>query len=255
MADNQDPSWGENKSQIPKFPKDTKVTGSKSNRCETAFGLGLAATICACIALLIGWIPFIGFIAYPISGLALILGVIGFIFPFATKKEGLTLPIIGLALTFVSIALPIVTTKALMENPEFSEAMDEIMENPEFIEAMDSTAKQLVMSQMEVINLKSERDDQGIVNFSFELRNNSDLGIKYARVNCDFLNKEGGVVYETEFTPISWHGTPEGSVKSLQPGEIWSTDQKNFFDIDLDALEDWDPGSVRVEIGSVEIND
>ena len=73
--------------------------------------------------------------------------------------------------------------------------------------------------------------------------------------NNPFLNKEGEAVYQTEFTPISWHGTPEGSLKSLQPGETWSTDQNNFFDINVNALEDWDPGSVRIKIGSVEIDD
>ena len=252
MNENPNTNWGGDRSQIPNFPKDTKVPDSKSNRSETAFGLGLASTICACIALLIGWIPFIGFLAWPVAGIALILGIIGFIYPFATKKEGLTLPIIGLALTLVSIALPIITTKAIMENPEFQEAMIELEET---FEELDSGAKQLVMSQMEVMNLQSERDDQGMVNFSFELKNNSEFGIKYARIDCDFLNKEGEAVYQTEFTPISWHGTPEGSSKSLQPGETWSTDQNNFFDINVNALEDWDPGSVRTKIGSVEIDD
>ena len=251
MNENPNANWGGDKPQIPNFPKDTKVSDSKSNRCETAFGLGLASIICACIALLIGWIPFVGFLAWPVAGVALILGIIGFIFPFATKKQGLTLPIIGLALTLVSIVLPIITTNALIENPQFSEAMSELEET---FEEFDSGAKQLVMSQMEVVNLQSERDDQGMINFSFELKNNSELGIKYARIDCDFLNKEGETIYETEFTPISWHGTPEGSFKSLQPGETWSTDQNNFFDINVNALEDWDPGSARTKIGSVETN-
>ena len=254
MNENPNTNWGD-KAQVPKFPNNNQAANPISNRCETAFGLGLASIICACIALLIGWIPFIGFLAWPVAGVALILGIIGFIFPFATKKQGLTLPIIGLALTLVSIVLPIITTKALIKNPQFSEAMEAMEGIEERFEEFDSGAKQLVMSQMEVMNLQSERDDQGMVNFSFELKNNSEFGIKYARIDCDFLNKEGEAVYQTEFTPISLHGTPEGSSKSLQPGETWSTDQNNFFDINVNALEDWDPGSVITKIGSVEIDD
>ena len=134
MTENQGPIWGESQPEVPQFPRDSKnsVSNSIKPKSSEAHGLGVASIISGGIAMAIGWIPLIGFIALPISAIALVLGVIGLIFPLATKKSGLKMPIIGLVISLASLALPFLTTSALIneiDTPEFREAMAEIGES------------------------------------------------------------------------------------------------------------------------------
>ncbi len=257
MTENQGPIWGESQPAVPQFPRDSKnsVSNSIKPKSSEAHGLGVASIISGGIAIAIGWIPFIGFIALPISAIALVLGVIGFIFPLATKKSGLKMPIIGLVISLASAALPFLTTTALFNelenNPEFREAMADIEESFEEMSSEDNLA---VMSQIEISNLQVGRTDSGEPQISFEIKNNSERNLKYVRVDCEFFGKEGQAVYKTEFTPVSHWGAPAGSVEFLGSGEPWFTEDNEFFKIKKSDLEEWDSVTVEVKIGSIEID-
>lgn len=256
MTDNQGPIWGESQPAVPQFPRDSKksVSNSIKPKSSEAHGLGVASIISGGIAIAIGWIPFIGFIALPISAIALVLGVIGFIFPLATKKSGLKIPIIGLVISLASLALPFLTTSALIneiDTPEFREAMADIGESFEEMSSEDNLA---VMSQTEISNLQVGRTDSGEPQISFEIKNNSERNLKYVRVDCEFFGKEGQAVYKTEFTPVSHWGAPAGSVEFLGSGETWFTEDNEFFKIKKSDLEEWDSVTVEVKIGSIEVD-
>ena len=256
MTENQGPIWGESQPAVPQFPRDSKnsVSNSIKPKSSEAHGLGVASIISGGIAIAIGWIPFIGFIALPISAIALILGVIGLIFPLATKKSGLKMPIIGLVISLASLALPFLTTSALIneiDTPEFREAMADIGESFEEMSSEDNLA---VMSQTEISNLQVGRTDSGEPQISFEIKNNSERSLKYARVDCEFFGNEGQAVYKTEFTPVSHWGAPAGSVEFLGSGETWFTEDNEFFKIKKSDLEEWDSVTVEVKIGSIEID-
>ena len=256
MTENQGPIWGESQPAVPQFPRDSKnsVSNSVKPKSSEAHGLGVASIISGGIAIAIGWIPFIGFIALPISAIALVLGVIGFIFPLATKKSGLKIPIIGLVISLASLALPFLTTSALIneiDTPEFREAMADIGESFEEMSSEDNLA---VMSQTEISNLQVGRTDSGEPQISFEIKNNSERNLKYVRVDCEFFGKEGQAVYKTEFTPVSHWGAPAGSVEFLGSGETWFTEENEFFKINQSALEEWDSVTVEVKVGSIEID-
>ena len=256
MTDNQGPIWGESQPAVPQFPRDSKNTVSNSikSKSSEAHGLGVASIISGGIAIAIGWIPFIGFIALPISAIALVLGVIGFIFPLATKKSGLKMPIIGLVISLASAALPFLTTSALIneiDTPEFREAMADIGESFEEMSSEDNLA---VMSQTEISNLQVGRTDSGEPQISFEIKNNSERNLKYVRVDCEFFGKEGQAVYKTEFTPVSHWGAPAGSVEFLGSGETWFTGDNEFFKIKKSDLEEWDSVTVEFKIGLIEVD-
>ena len=256
MTEHQGPIWGESQPAVPQFPRDSKnaVSNSTKPKSSEAHGLGVASIISGGIAIAIGWIPFIGFIALPISAIALVLGVIGFIFPLATKKSGLKMPIIGLVISLASLALPFLTTSALIneiDTPEFREAMADIGES---FEEMSSEYNRAIMSQIEISNLQVGRTDSGEPQISFEIKNNSERNLKYARVDCEFFGNEGQAVYKTEFTPVSHWGAPAGSVEFLGSGETWFTEDNDFFKINQSALEEWDTVTFEVKIGSIEID-
>ena len=256
MTENQDPIWGNSQPEVPQFPRDLKnsVSDSIKPKSSEAHGLGIASIVSGGIAMAIGWIPFIGLIALPISAIALVLGIIGFIFPLATKKSGIKMPIIGLVISLASVALPFLTTTALIneiDSPEFREAMADIGES---LEEMASEDKLAVMSQIEISNLQVGRTDGGQPQISFEIKNNSERNLKYVRVDCEFFGKEGQAVYKTEFTPVSHWGAPAGSVEFLGSGETWFTEDNDFFKINQSALEEWDTVKFEVKIGSIEID-
>ena len=256
MTEQQGPIWGESLPAVYQFPRDSKnsVSNSTKPKSSEAHGLGVASIISGGIAMAIGWIPLIGLIALPISAIALVLGVIGFIFPLATKKSGLKMPIIGMVISLASLALPFLTTSALIneiDTPEFREAMAEIGES---FEEMSSEYNRAVMSQTEISNLQVGRTDSGEPQISFEIKNNSERNLKYVRVDCEFFGKEGQAVYKTEFTPVSHWGAPAGSVEFLGSGETWFTEDNEFFKINQSDLEEWDSVTVEVKIGSIEID-
>ena len=256
MTEQQGPIWGESLPAVPQFPRDSKnsVSNSTKPKSSEAHGLGVASIISGGIAMAIGWIPLVGLIALPISAIALVLGVIGFIFPLATKKSGLKMPIIGLVISLASLALPFLTTSALIneiDTPEFREAMAEIGES---FEEMSSEYNRAIMGQIEISNLQVGRTDSGEPQISFEIKNNSERNLKYIRVDCEFFGKEGQAVYKTEFTPVSHWGAPAGSVEFLGSGETWFTEDNEFFKINQSDLEDWDSVTVEVKIGSIEID-
>ena len=256
MTENQDPTWGNSQPEVPQFPRDlkTSVSDSIKPKSSEAHGLGVASIVSGGIAMAIGWIPFIGFIALPISLIAIVLGIIGFIFPLATKKSGLKMPIIGLVISLASVALPFLTTTALIneiDSPEFREAMADIGES---LEEMASEDKLAVISQIEILNLQVGRTDGGEPQISFEIKNDSERNLKYLRVDCEFFGNEGQAVYKTEFTPVSHWGAPAGSVEFLGSGETLFTEDNEFFKINQSALEEWDSVTVEVKIGSIEID-
>lgn len=256
MTEHQGPISGESLPAVPQFPRDSKnsVSNSTKPKSSEAHGLGVASIISGGIAMAIGWIPLIGLIALPISAIALVLGVIGFIFPLATKKSGLKMPIIGLVISLASLALPFLTTSALIneiDTPEFREAMAEIGES---FEEMSSEYNRAIMGQIEISNLQVGRTDSGEPQISFEIKNNSERNLKYVRVDCEFFGKEGQAVYKTEFTPVSHWGAPAGSVEFLGSGETWFTEDNEFFKINQSDLEEWDSVTVEVKIGSIEID-
>ena len=256
MTEQQGPIWGESLPAVPQFPRDSKnsVSNSTKPKSSEAHGLGVASIISGGIAMAIGWIPLVGLIALPISAIALVLGVIGFIFPLATKKSGLKMPIIGLVISLASLALPFLTTSALIneiDTPEFREAMAEIGES---FEEMSSEYNRAIMGQIEISNLQVGRTDSGEPQISFEIKNNSERNLKYVRVDCEFFGKEGQAVYKTEFTPVSHWGAPAGSVEFLGSGETWFTEDNEFFKINQSDLEEWDSVTVEVIIGSIEID-
>ena len=164
------------------------------------------------------------------------------------------MPIIGLVISLASLALPFLTTSALIneiDTPEFREAMADIGESFEEMSSEDNLA---VMSQTEISNLQVGRTDSGEPQISFEIKNNSERNLKYVRVDCEFFGKEGQAVYKTEFTPVSHWGAPAGSVEFLGSGETWFTEDNEFFKIKKSDLEEWDSVTVEVKIGSIEID-
>jgi hypothetical protein len=95
-----DPAMSE--TNIPSVEITTKNT--------VALVLGITSTVIGVIALLIGWVPFLGLLAMPGAVIGLILAVVGGIVAIAKKGKGIGLPILGGVICACAVVLPILST-------------------------------------------------------------------------------------------------------------------------------------------------
>ena len=75
-----------------------------------ALTLGITSTVIGVIALLIGWVPFLGLFAIPGAVIGLILAIVGGIVAIAKKGKGIGLPILGGVICTCALILPILAT-------------------------------------------------------------------------------------------------------------------------------------------------
>jgi O-acetyl-ADP-ribose deacetylase (regulator of RNase III) len=92
-----------------------------------ALVLGITSTVIGVIALLIGWVPFLGLLAMPGAVIGLILAVVGGIVAIAKKGKGIGLPILGGIICACALVLPILSTggvSAAIANASKKQAQD-----------------------------------------------------------------------------------------------------------------------------------
>ena len=75
--------------------------------------LGIASLVLGILALLVSWVPFLGAITLPLSGLGLLLGLIGLIIALTRRGAGVGFPIAGMAVSALAFFLAYVMTSAL----------------------------------------------------------------------------------------------------------------------------------------------
>ena len=75
-------------------------------------GLGIAALVLGIIACLTAWIPMIGVISLPFSGIGVLLAIIGFIVAARSKTTGKGMIVSGLAVCLVAVALVFLSATA-----------------------------------------------------------------------------------------------------------------------------------------------
>lgn len=75
-----------------------------------ALTLGITSTVIGVIALLIGWVPFLGLLAIPVAVIGIILAVVGGIVAIAKQGKGIGLPILGGVICTGALILPILAT-------------------------------------------------------------------------------------------------------------------------------------------------
>jgi hypothetical protein len=68
-------------------------------------GMGIASLALGASALVVAWIPCIGAFSWPISGIGVVLGIVGLIVAFTKQGSGLAFPIAGSATSLVALGL------------------------------------------------------------------------------------------------------------------------------------------------------
>ena len=107
--------------------KITTVTVTTKN--TPAMTMGIIATVLGVLAMLVGWIPFVGLFAIPVAAIGTLLAFIGLILALIKKFQGITMPLIGGMICFTAIIISIsstgATSLAISESIEESKARTE----------------------------------------------------------------------------------------------------------------------------------
>ena len=75
--------------------------------------LGIASLVLGTLALLVCWVPFLGAITLPLSGLGLLLGLVGLIVALTRRGAGVGFPIAGMAVCGLAFVIAFFMTSAL----------------------------------------------------------------------------------------------------------------------------------------------
>ncbi len=76
--------------------------------------LGIAALVLGVLAFLFCWVPLLGAITLPLSGLGALLGIIGIIIALTRKGAGIGFPIAGTAVSVLALVIALVMTSAMV---------------------------------------------------------------------------------------------------------------------------------------------
>jgi hypothetical protein len=82
---------------------------------KAAHSLGIASTVLGILAFLICWIPFVGVLGMPLSGLGLLLGVIGIILAVVRRGSGIGFSIAGSAICGLALLVAFTVTSAIVK--------------------------------------------------------------------------------------------------------------------------------------------
>lgn len=81
---------------------------------KSTSGFGIAALVLGILACLTCWIPFIGILSIPLSGLGLLFGIIGILVSAIGGKSTLGMPIAGSAVSLIALVIAIVSTGVIV---------------------------------------------------------------------------------------------------------------------------------------------
>lgn len=92
----------------PTHPRPQTVTVTTTN--TAALALGIIATVVGALALLVGWVPYLGLLAIPFALIGGVLAGVGLFVAMCSGLRGMGMPLLGGCLCVAAVALPMATT-------------------------------------------------------------------------------------------------------------------------------------------------
>jgi hypothetical protein len=88
-----------------RFAGQTEDFAKSPPSSRIALGLGIPSLILGMIAFLFSWIPLVGLLSMPLSGLGLVLGIAGLVVAIIQRGRGMGFPIAGFAVSLVALVI------------------------------------------------------------------------------------------------------------------------------------------------------
>jgi len=97
------------------------VSVTVQQKSSAAHSLGIASMVLGILGLMVCWVPLIGLLGMPLSGLGAILGAIGLFIAMARRGTGIGFPIAGTAISTLAIAIAAFLNYVILK-PSFDQA-------------------------------------------------------------------------------------------------------------------------------------
>ncbi|MGE3180886.1 MAG: hypothetical protein AB7N71_04590 [Phycisphaerae bacterium] len=235
----------------------------------TSLTLGIIAVVLGVLALLVGWIPFLGLVAVPAAVLGGVLAIVGVLIAATKRFRGLGLPLLGAGICLVAFVIPLASTGST--SVAISESMDEVSremksqreaaQNERKRQEEESKAEEIayVSSYLELYDVTAKRMesvlDGTVPGVLFKLKNTGEKTLSKVEVTVYFKDAEGNIIGEEDFLPVlvSEYSFGGGN-KPLKPGYVWQMESGKFYSA-KSVPSEWEEGNIDAAITDIEFSD
>lgn len=254
-----------------------QMTAAVTTKNTVSLTLGIIATIVGAVAMLVGWIPFLGLLSIPFAVIGALLAGIGILAALLKGGRGFGMPALGGFLCILAAVISVAMTggassvlaEAGLKAAEAAERQRAIQrgeagEAATNIAAVERTAMEAEKSAyirdcLVIYDLKAEYMDSvlngKIPGVLFKIRNAGDRALSRVKVVVYFKDTNGNIVAEEDFFPVlvSNYSFARDS-RPLKPGYVWQMESGKFYAA-KSVPSEWDEGGVRAEIAEIEFAD
>lgn len=214
--------------------------------------LGIIALVFGSLALLVGWIPFLGLLAIPVAVLGGLLALIGLVIALVKNGRGIILPLVGGAVCGLAFFIPLLSTGAVSEG--IAEAVDEVERE---IEQENAEEAAYIAQHLELSDLSASYQtsvfDERVPGVLFKIRNNGDRALTKVEVTVYFKDASDTVIAEENFTPVSPFSIGP-AIEVLRPDYLWEMAPGKFYAAESVPSE-WKEGSIEAVISDIEFGE
>lgn len=231
----------------------------------TSLTLGIISVVIGVIALLFGWVPFLGLLAIPVALIGGLLAGLGLVIALFKGFRGIGMPLLGAAICVAAGILPLVSTggtsvaitetmdKTSREMKTQREALDDERERER--EQGDSIKAAYIAEHLELYDVSAKYMDSlldgRVAGVLFKLRNKGERSLDKVEVTVYFKDQNGSVIAEEEYIPVLVSEFSfSGDNKPLKPGYVWQM-EKGMFYTAKSVPSEWKEGSVAASITEI----
>ena len=225
--------------------------------------LGIISVVTGVLALLFGWVPFLGFLAIPIALIGGLLAGLGLVISLFKGFRGIGMPLLGAAICVAAGILPLVSTggasvaitETMDKAPREMNAQRKALEDEREREQGDSIKAAYIAEHLELYDVSAKYMDSlldgRVAGVLFKLRNKGERSLAKVEVTVYFKDQNGNVIAEEEYTPVLVSEFSfSGDNKPLKPGYVWQMEKGKFYAA-KSVPSEWKEGSVAASITEI----
>ncbi len=249
-------------------PQEVSITTKNT----VALTMGIAAVVVGVLALLFGWIPFLGLLAVPVALLGVVLAGIGLLFAMIRKFKGAGMPLVGGVLSLAGIGVPILSTGGT--TAAIDEAQNRVAEARRHVEQERTEGEQAhkqvgarkeeeererkasyIAEHVELYDVKASYMDSlldgRVPGVLFKLKNTGDVTLDMVEVTFYFRDESGATIAEENFHPVLVSAYSfSGDNDPLKPGYVWQMERGKFYTA-KSVPSEWAEGNVEAKVTDI----
>ncbi len=230
---------------------------SVTTKNTVSLTLGIISVVLAVLALLFGWVPFLGLLAIPVAVLAGALAAIGVLIALFKGFRGAALPILGGVLSGIALVIPLLstggTTVAIANETERIGLEVKRIEEERRVEEENYITEHVELYDVSASKMQSALEGE-MPGVQFKLRNKGTRALDRVEVTVFFKGSQNDIIAEETFTPISTSSFSLDDSGPLKPGYVWQMEKGKFYSA-KSVPSEWEIGNVEAKITDISFSE